>query len=225
MVETSTLVEDCTANVFWYERAISTSEVKLLNECQRVNMIPGAGTFRRYRRCVLLDNSSCMLSRLLPEKHIGLATKLRGSRSCGSKNCIVDMVSVHEAFNLQRASGRNAGELAEDCDSRPLLDLCALPCAGMHEMARKSSLARALNRMRRLYPNDFDFFPATWNLPAQLDEFKREHAARAKAGAPSECTQSMQHHRAHSAASFSGLANVHACERVGARASALSDAC
>ena len=32
--------EDCQANVFWYERAISVGEVKLLNEMQRVNMIP-----------------------------------------------------------------------------------------------------------------------------------------------------------------------------------------
>mmetsp|Transcript_14731 Transcript_14731/g.24538 ORF Transcript_14731/g.24538 Transcript_14731/m.24538 type:complete len:839 (-) Transcript_14731:178-2694(-) len=82
--ESSSLAEDCNANIFWYERAISVAEVKLLNECQRVNMIPG-----------------------------------------------------------------------------------------MHDMARKASLARALNRMRLIFPDDFSFFPLTWNLPVQLDDFKR----------------------------------------------------
>ena len=39
--ETVSLAEDCNANVFWYERAITVSEVRHLNEHQRVNMIPG----------------------------------------------------------------------------------------------------------------------------------------------------------------------------------------
>jgi hypothetical protein len=91
--ETVTMAEDCTANLFWYERAITVAEVKLLNECQRVNMIPG-----------------------------------------------------------------------------------------MHDMARKSSLARALNRMRKLYPADFAFFPPSWHLPAQLDEFKKHCAFRQHCG-------------------------------------------
>ena len=41
---------------------------------------------------------------------------------------------------------------------------------GMHEMARKASLARALNRLRTLYPDEFAFYPQTWTLPAQLGE-------------------------------------------------------
>ena len=92
--ETVSLAEDCNANVFWYERAITVGEVRHLNEHQRVNMIPG-----------------------------------------------------------------------------------------MHEMARKASLARALNRLRTLYPDEFAFYPRTWTLPAQLGEFRQHCVDRAAAGA------------------------------------------
>ena len=44
------------------------------------------------------------------------------------------------------------------------------------QIARKASLARSLNRMRRLFPDDFDFYPRTWTLPSQLDHF-RSHLA------------------------------------------------
>ena len=39
--EATCFAEECNANLYWYERAISVGEVKLLNERQRVNMIPG----------------------------------------------------------------------------------------------------------------------------------------------------------------------------------------
>ena len=81
--EAATPAEESSANVFWYERAISIAEVKLLNECQRVNMIPG-----------------------------------------------------------------------------------------MHDIAKKTSLAKALNRMRLLFPDEFKFYPMTWTLPGQLDAFR-----------------------------------------------------
>ena len=76
--ESANVEEDAHANVFWYERAIAVSEVQLLNECQRVNMIPG-----------------------------------------------------------------------------------------MHEIAKKTWMARALNRMRALFPADFGFYPQVRarNLP------------------------------------------------------------
>ena len=38
--ETSSMAEDCAANA-WFERAITVAEVKLLNERQLANMIPG----------------------------------------------------------------------------------------------------------------------------------------------------------------------------------------
>ena len=33
---------------------------------------------------------------------------------------------------------------------------------GMQEMAKKTSLARALNRMKKLFPDEYDFYPGTW---------------------------------------------------------------
>ena len=96
--EASTPAEQSSANVFWYERAISVGEVKMLNEHQRVNMIPG-----------------------------------------------------------------------------------------MHDIAKKIPLAKALNRMRLLFANEFDFYPQTWTLPTQLPEFKahvEELAHRNPGGKP-----------------------------------------
>eukprot|EP00966_Prymnesium_polylepis_P282086 6518526-Prymnesium_polylepis.1 len=43
---------------------------------------------------------------------------------------------------------------------------------GMHVMARKLQLARALNRLRRLFAEEFAFYPQTWSLPLELEEFK-----------------------------------------------------
>jgi hypothetical protein len=96
--EACTPAEQSSANVFWYERAISVGEVKMLNEHQRVNMIPG-----------------------------------------------------------------------------------------MHDIAKKIPLAKALNRMRLLFANEFDFYPQTWTLPTQLPEFKahvEELAHRNPGGKP-----------------------------------------
>lgn len=41
---------------------------------------------------------------------------------------------------------------------------------GMLEICRKDLLARNLNRMQRLFPKDYSFFPKTWCLPADLGE-------------------------------------------------------
>ncbi|KAJ1531514.1 hypothetical protein ONE63_000189 [Megalurothrips usitatus] len=41
---------------------------------------------------------------------------------------------------------------------------------GMAEICRKDLLARNLNRMLRLFPKDYNFFPKTWCLPADLGE-------------------------------------------------------
>ena len=57
----------------------------------------------------------------------------------------------------------------------------------MHDIAKKSSLAKALNRMRLLFPDDFAFYPRTWTLPAQLDAF-RAHCTAAARGSGREPT-------------------------------------
>jgi len=42
----------------------------------------------------------------------------------------------------------------------------------MNELLRKVHLTRSLNNMRLLFPNDFDFYPKTWFLPEQSQQFK-----------------------------------------------------
>ncbi|XP_017767891.1 PREDICTED: tubulin polyglutamylase ttll6-like [Nicrophorus vespilloides] len=41
---------------------------------------------------------------------------------------------------------------------------------GMLEICRKDLLARNLNRMQRLFPKEYNFFPKTWCLPADLGD-------------------------------------------------------
>ncbi|CAF4657120.1 unnamed protein product [Rotaria sp. Silwood1] len=43
---------------------------------------------------------------------------------------------------------------------------------GMNDLLRKVHLTRLLNNMRSLFPNDFDFYPKTWFLPEQTQQFK-----------------------------------------------------
>jgi len=38
---------------------------------------------------------------------------------------------------------------------------------GIYEICRKDRLARNLNRMKKFYPADFNFFPPTWSLPTE----------------------------------------------------------
>ena len=38
---------------------------------------------------------------------------------------------------------------------------------GMSEICRKDHLARNLNRLARMHPKDYDFFPKTWVLPLE----------------------------------------------------------
>lgn len=43
---------------------------------------------------------------------------------------------------------------------------------GMCDILCKSSLTRALNNMRMLFPDEFDFYPRSWFLPEQRREFE-----------------------------------------------------
>lgn len=47
-----------------------------------------------------------------------------------------------------------------------------MPSIGMNDLLRKVHLTRLLNNMRLLFPNDFDFYPKTWFLPEQTQQFK-----------------------------------------------------
>lgn len=41
---------------------------------------------------------------------------------------------------------------------------------GMYALARKNYLAKNLNRLRKIYPKEFSFFPKTWLIPAEYSE-------------------------------------------------------
>lgn len=42
----------------------------------------------------------------------------------------------------------------------------------MNELLRKVHLTRLLNYMRLLFPNEYNFYPKTWFLPEQNQQFK-----------------------------------------------------
>lgn len=42
---------------------------------------------------------------------------------------------------------------------------------GMYQLARKNCMALNLNKLRKLYPADYDFYPLTWVLPVELTDF------------------------------------------------------
>lgn len=43
---------------------------------------------------------------------------------------------------------------------------------GMFEISRKNCLAKNLNNFREAFPEDYDFYPQTWVLPADISSFK-----------------------------------------------------
>ena len=51
---------------------------------------------------------------------------------------------------------------------------------GMYALARKNNLARNLQRMLKLHPEDYKFFPQTWLLPAEFGEFKKQFPDQSK---------------------------------------------
>ena len=42
----------------------------------------------------------------------------------------------------------------------------------MNDILRKVHLTRLLNNMRLLFPNEYNFYPKTWFLPEQNQQFK-----------------------------------------------------
>ena len=41
---------------------------------------------------------------------------------------------------------------------------------GMYSIARKNNLAKNLNRLHKVYPKDYNFFPKTWLIPAEFSD-------------------------------------------------------
>ena len=60
------------------------------------------------------------------------------------------------------------------------------PC--MNQLLRKGPLTQALNVMRYIYPEQYDFYPRTWFLPEQFQDFKTDckyiHEKQTKLGKP-----------------------------------------
>ena len=44
----------------------------------------------------------------------------------------------------------------------------------MYSLARKNLLARNLMKMHAKFPQEYDFFPKTWVLPAEMCDFKAQ---------------------------------------------------
>ena len=45
---------------------------------------------------------------------------------------------------------------------------------GTMNLARKNNLGRNLSRMKKIFPEDYKFSPATWLLPTELNDFKHQ---------------------------------------------------
>lgn len=44
----------------------------------------------------------------------------------------------------------------------------------MFSLARKNHLGRHLMKLRKQFPEDYKFFPQTWLLPAEYNDFKNQ---------------------------------------------------
>ena len=43
---------------------------------------------------------------------------------------------------------------------------------GMFHLSRKNYLARNIHKMKKQFPEEFDFHPRTWTLPAEFNDLK-----------------------------------------------------
>ena len=55
-----------------------------------------------------------------------------------------------------------------------LYNKCCICVEGMSECCRKDALFKSLDQMRELFPHDYDFYPKTWYLPLQFEEWSAE---------------------------------------------------
>jgi tubulin polyglutamylase TTLL6/13 len=44
---------------------------------------------------------------------------------------------------------------------------------GILALANKAKMSRKLKKMRKIYPEDYDFFPQTYILPSEFNEFRK----------------------------------------------------
>lgn len=41
----------------------------------------------------------------------------------------------------------------------------------MTDLVKKTSLTRAISSMQQLFPSEYRFYPKSWYIPAQMDDF------------------------------------------------------
>lgn len=46
--------------------------------------------------------------------------------------------------------------------------------AGMIEMLRKINMSRAVRTMQELFPEEYDFYPRSWILPEEYQQFSTQ---------------------------------------------------
>jgi len=52
------------------------------------------------------------------------------------------------------------------------------PASGMHNIANKARMAQVLERMRRNFPEQYNFYPRTWVLPGEMSGFSAQFDER-----------------------------------------------
>lgn len=58
----------------------------------------------------------------------------------------------------------------------------------MTELAKKVALTRAILSMRKLFADEYNFYPNSWFIPAQINEFA-QHCEKTRLGNQSEAAQ------------------------------------
>lgn len=53
---------------------------------------------------------------------------------------------------------------------------------GMYSLARKNHLGKNLMKMMKQFPDDYDFFPQTWLLPAESSDFRNQFSNNLPSG-------------------------------------------
>ena len=44
----------------------------------------------------------------------------------------------------------------------------------MYQLSRKNNLSKNLMRMYKIFPNEYNFFPKTWVLPQEMNDFRQQ---------------------------------------------------
>ena len=93
-------------------------------------------------------------------------------------NVIKEVIKFDYEFTLCKSNKSRAWDIAW-WDGPPPLSLISklLPWQrvnhypGIYNLARKNMLGRHLMRMKKMFPNEYNFFPLTYMLPQDYKEF------------------------------------------------------